>query len=182
MAMATTPDTKLLERSARDGDAGAFGQLLRLWDGDLRGVAWSVARSAAATDDIMQDAYERAFRAIDGFNGESAMKTWLHSIVYRSALDFVRYEDRRAHDDASELGNVATTTSGTQPDVTAVDRSELASVLEACTLEERAMLMLTTGLGYSFDETAAILDMKRGTVASRVGRVRARLSRWEEES
>ena len=103
MAMATTPDTKLLERSARDGDADAFGQLLRLWDGDLRGVAWSVARSAAATDDIMQDAYERAFRAIDGFNGESAMKTWLHSIVYRSALDFVRYEDRRAHDDASAV-------------------------------------------------------------------------------
>ena len=182
MVMATAPDTKLLEQSARGGDAAAFGQLLRLWDRDLRGVAWSVVRSASATDDIMQDAYERAFRAIDGFEGGSSMKTWLHSIVYRSALDSVRYEGRRAHEDVTELGSVAATTPAAHPDVAAVSRSELDSVLESCSPKDRAMLMLTTGLGYSFEETAAILDMKRGTVASRVGRVRARLSRWEEES
>lgn len=177
-----TVELSLLERRARGGDPAAFGELLRTWDGDLRGVAWSVVRSATATDDVMQDAYEKAFRKIDRFDGRSSMKTWLHSIVYRSAIDYVRYEGRRAHDDASELGSVAASEPSVQPESAALSRSELANLLEACTPDQRAMLMLTAGLGYSYDETAEIMGEARGTVASRINRVRARLSRWEEES
>lgn len=175
-------DTKLLETSARKGDSVAFGQLLRVWDGDLRGVAWSVVRSATGTDDVMQDAYERAFRSIEGFDGRSSMKTWLHSIVYRTAIDHIRYEGRRAHDDVTSLATVASAQPDARPESVALSRSELASVLDTCTPEQRAMLMLTAGLGYSFDETAEILGENRGTVASRVGRIRARLFRWEEDA
>jgi len=180
--MTQTADIELLERRARSGDAVAFGQLLRLWDTDLRGVAWSVVRSATATDDIMQSAYERAFRSIDDFDGRASMKTWLHSIAYRTALDYLRYERRRAHGDITELQTVASSEPHAQSESVALSRSELASVLDECTPNQRAMLMLTAGLGYSFDETAEILGVERGTVASRVGRLRSRLSRWEEES
>ncbi len=176
-----TTDLTLLERRARDGDASAFGLLLRQWDHDLRGVAWSVVRSAPATDDVMQDAYERAFRSIENFDGRSSMKTWLHSIVYRSAIDHYRYEGRRQHDDVDTLRDVGTTDAAARPERSALDRAELASVLDDCPPDQRAMLMMTAGLGYSFDETAEILDMNRGTVASRVGRLRNRLTRWEEE-
>ncbi len=177
-----TAEISSLERRARSGDASAFGQLLRLWDHDLRGVAWSVVRSASATDDVMQDGYERAFRSIDRFDGRSSMKTWLHSIIYRTAVDYIRYENRRSHADVTELRAVASAAPEVQPETAALSKAELASVLDDCSPEQRAMLMLTAGLGYSFDETAEILGEKRGTVASRVGRVRARLLRWEEES
>lgn len=110
------------------------------------------------------------------------MKTWLHSIVYRAAIDHVRYEGRRVHEDADELRDVVAAQPASQPERITLHRSELAKVLDQCTPDQRAMLMLTAGLGYSFDETAEILGEKRGTVASRVGRIRARLSRWEEES
>ena len=53
--------------------------MIRQWDHDLRGVVWAVVRSSHATDDVMQTAYEKAFRSLDRFGGRSAMKTWLHS-------------------------------------------------------------------------------------------------------
>ncbi|MDW3180192.1 MAG: RNA polymerase sigma factor [Acidimicrobiia bacterium] len=179
--MTTNADVQLLEGRSRRGDPAAFGQLLRLWDADLRGVAWSVVRSGPSTDDVKQNAYERAFRSIDRFEGKASMKTWLHSIVYRAAIDHIRFEGRRSHEDVTELRLVASHEPQAQPESAAVSRSELASVLQHCSPDQRAMLMLTAGLGYSFDETAEILGENRGTVASRVGRLRKRLSRWEED-
>jgi len=181
LTVLTSDDRSDLEQRARAGDPAAFGRLIRAWDQDLRGVAWSVVRTASGTDDVMQDAYERAFRSLDRFDGRSAMKTWMHSIVYRTAIDHVRYEGRRRHEEVAELRTIAGTDAGSTPDVTVLGREELASVLEDCTPEQRAMLMLTAGLGYSFDETAEMLGESRGTVASRVSRTRARLTRWEEE-
>ncbi len=52
---------------------------------------------------------------------------------------------------------------------------EVQSLLAGLDPEHRALLMLTAGLGYSFDETALIMDMKRGTVASKVGRAKEAL-------
>lgn len=177
----TSPNLGLLERRAQAGDPSAFGQLIRVWDKDLRGVAWSVVRSGPATDDVMQDAYERAFRSIKTFDGGASMKTWLHSIVYRTAIDHYRYEGRRIHDDVDDLRSAPATAARQDPERSALDKTELAEVLEQVPPDQRAMLMLTTGLGYSFDETAEILHVNRGTVASRVSRLKQRLSRWEEE-
>ncbi len=180
LTVVTSDDSFDLEQRARTGDPAAFGQFIRAWDTDLRGVAWSVVRSASATDDVMQNAYERAFRSLDRFDGRSSMKTWLHSIVYRSAIDHVRYEGRRRHDDVDDLRPTAADRTGTSPEARVLAGSEVREVLDSCTQEQRTMLMLTAGLGFSFDETAEILGESRGTVASRVSRLRARLIRWED--
>ena len=172
-------DSLSLEQAARSGDAAAFGALVRAWDQDLRGVAWSVARNTNATDDIMQASYESAFRGLAQFDGRSSMKTWLHAIVYRSAIDQVRYESHRLHDDLANLRT--TSTPKPQPETRAIDKAELAAALETMQPDVRAMLMLTAGLGYSFDETAVIVGQARGTVASRVSRARAELQRWEAD-
>ena len=169
-------ESELEERAGR-GDAAAFGALIRRHDGDLRGVAWSVCRSAHATDDIMQAAYEKAFRSIGRFDQRSSMKTWLHSIVYRTALDHLRYEGRRRHQDL-EVVDLASP----GPDSTAgraIDKQELDSAMERLDPEQRAALMLTAGLGYSFDDAAAITGERRGTIASRVSRARKKMDRWE---
>lgn len=163
-----------LETRARSGDAHAFGSLIRTWDHDLRGVVWAVVRSNHATDDVMQNAYEKAFRAIDGFDGRASLKSWLHSICYRAAIDYVRYEGRRSHDDVSELSVVPES-----PDAAtqAVAGIELELAFDSLDEEQRVLLMLTAGLGYSYDEVAEIVGMPRGTVASRASRARAQLDR-----
>lgn len=183
-----------LQAQARAGDAAAFGQLIRRWDNDLRGVVWSVVRSATHTDDVMQQSYEKAFRSIGSFDGRSSMKTWLHSICYRTAIDHVRYEGRRRHRDIDDLGDaggsvrdvdggwpaMATVPNAEAPDDRVIASIELSEVLDQLDADQRVVLMLTAGLGYSFEETAEIVGMKRGTVASKAGRARKLLSRWEQ--
>ena len=161
-----------LETRARQGDPAAFGELIREWDRDLRGVVWSVVRSAHATDDVMQTAYEKAFRSIDRFDGQASMKTWLHTICLRSAIDHTRYESHRSHDDIVAMASPPTSPDAAASAVASVQLDEAFNSLDGV---ERLLIMLTAGLGYSFDETATIVGMPRGTVASKVGRARDRL-------
>lgn len=160
------------------GDVAAFGAYVRQHDHRLRGVAWAVVRDSHRTDDVMQTAYEKAFRSFDTYDGRAALSTWLHSIVYRTALDELRYEGRRRHDDVDEIGSAAPT--GPDAATSAVDRLELESVLDGLNPADRAALTLTVGLGHSYDEAAEILGERRGTIASRVSRARERLTRWEQ--
>ena len=161
-----------LELAAANGDVRAFATLIRQWDHDLRGVAWSVVRSATATDDVMQSTYERALRSLAGFEGGSSLKTWLHSICYRTAIDHVRHESHRQHGDDSVLETIAATGSTSAQ---ALDRVQLGAALDQLNPDHRSLIMMTAGLGYSFDEVAEIVGVPRGTVASRVGRARAAL-------
>ncbi len=176
-------ETLDLERRARGGEAAAFGLLIRRYDNDLRGVVWSVVRSSHITDDVMQAAYERAFRAISSFDGRSTMKTWLHSICYRAAIDHIRYESRRRHDpiDGEGGADVVRLPTGPSPHDEVSNRMELTHALGTLDPEQRAVMMLTSWLGYSFDETAEITGLRRGTVASKAGRGRRKLRRWETE-
>lgn len=162
-----------LEQRACAGDANAFGLLAERWDRDLRGVVWSVVRSSHATDDVMQAAYERAFRSIGSFNKQASLKTWLHSICYRSALDYLRYEGRRRHDDIDAERSLRVV--GDTADQ-AIARVNLDATFAALAAEDRTLLMLTAGLGHTVDEAATILDMPRGTAASRIRRARQRMA------
>lgn len=158
--------------AARRGEPSAFGRLLRQWDHDMRGVAWAVVREQHAVDDVLQTAYEKAFRSIDGFAGNSSMKTWLHSIVYRAAIDHLRYEGRRRHEGIETLERLPSAGSVSGQ---ATDHMEIVQALATLDHETRAMVMLTGVAGLSFDEVAEITGVARGTVASRVSRARARL-------
>lgn len=158
-----------LEAQARSGDNAAFGQLIRHWDDDLRAAVWSIVRSATETDDVMQVAYEKAFRSLGGFRGDASMKTWLTAICMRAAIDHSRYERRRSHDSTDRLQDIA---SGSSTSRDAITKAELRAVLDRLDPESRGLLMLTVGLGYSFDEAAKMAGLPRGTVASRVARAK----------
>ena len=177
-------DHQLLEQRARQGSAAAFGTLIEGFDRDLRGVVWSVVQSNDATDDVMQVAYEKAFRSIRTFDGRSALKTWLHRICVRAAIDYLRYENRRRHADIdaiAESGPFSQFAASPTHAGRVEDQIEAEQLLADVDPVQRALLMMTLGLGYSFDEVATIMDMKRGTVASKVSRARAQLRLKESE-
>ncbi len=176
--MSRSPDHENLEHRACRGDAVAFGEVIRAYDRDLRAVVWAVVRSGPDTDDVMQVAYEKAFRSIGRFQRRSSLKSWLHTICYRCAIDHARSARRREHDPlpsgAAELGLVGGGALAGADD-TAAARVDLARAFDRLEVDQRVALMLTTGLGYSFDEVAAITGTRRGTVASRASRARRRL-------
>lgn len=173
--MSVLSEEQLVSRAC-EGDPASFGELIRLWDADLRGVAWSVCRSASDTDDIMQRTWEKAFRSIDSFDGRSKLKTWVWSICRRTALDHIRYEGRRKHDPESAMRQWEAHENTSRD---AADRMELSAVLDSLDPETRSLLMMTAGLGLSVDEAAEIAELPRGTAASRIRRARARLTSWD---
>jgi len=154
----------------------AFVEVLRVHDRSLRAMVWSVVRDADAIDDVLQAAYEKAFRSLEQFDGRSQMSTWLHSICYRAAIDHSRYEGRRRHDDLDSVRGVVASAA---VDDQALAGIEFATVMNQLDRDQRVALMLTAGLGYSFDDAAEITGMRRGTLASKASRARKTLARWE---
>jgi RNA polymerase sigma-70 factor (ECF subfamily) len=76
-------------RRVLQGDATAFGGIVERWQGRLVNLAWRFCRDRTMAEDMAQDAFVRAFRALGTFRGESAFSTWLTAIAvnsYRSAV------------------------------------------------------------------------------------------------
>ncbi len=161
-----------LETRAVQGDVAAFGQLIRQFDRQLRSVVWSVVGRQLSVDDVMQAAYEKAFISLGSFNQRSSMKTWLHTICYRTALDQLRYEKQRRHEDIDAISNDA---DGFSTSDAALNAIELERLFSGLSPDHRVLMMLTAGLGFTVDETSEILGVSRGTAASRISRARAKL-------
>ncbi|MFD8708023.1 RNA polymerase sigma factor SigM [Kitasatospora sp. NPDC059648] len=172
-------DAALLARHVA-GDPHAFGQLVtrhrdRLWAVALRTLG---DREEAA--DALQDALVSAFRAAPGFQGRSAVTTWLHRIVVNACLDRARRSATRRttplDDDPQRLdGLVGTAEPADSPVVRAEVHRELTAALAELPVEQRAALVLVDMQGYPVAEAAELLGVPVGTVKSRCARGRARL-------
>lgn len=156
-------------------DAAAFVAALREHDDYLRGLVRAVVRDGDAVDDVMQAAYERAYRALDRFDGRSSLRTWLHTICYRTAVDHIRYRSSRptvSLDAAANPSSIAARASISGEVIVDLEAIDLLARLDP---EQRMLLYLTAALGLSYDDVADLVDMPRGTVASKVSRAKDRL-------
>jgi RNA polymerase sigma-70 factor (ECF subfamily) len=154
-----------------------FEALLRANDRRLRALAYRMVGSDV--DDVLQQAYLKAFLQRSTFRGDSSVATWLHRIVYTTALDHLRTADRRDRRDRLQLRSAGTDlVRDTSDDV--VDRMALEAALDELPVDQRAVLVLVDAQGMSYDDAAAVLDVAPGTIASRLSRarsaVRARLT------
>lgn len=160
-----------LIRRAQNNDHQAFAQLLREHDDDMRRLVYRVMRSASLIDDVLQDAYLKAFRSIGKFDQRSKFRTWLYTIVYRTCLDAIRYNDRRPVEPLSLIHDEPDPASRFDDQVVASSRIQY--VLDRISPDQRVALLLVDREGLSFDEAAEVIDVPIGTVASRVARARA---------
>jgi RNA polymerase sigma-70 factor (ECF subfamily) len=160
-----------------DGDADAFGEVVRRHRDRLWGVALRTLGDREEAADALQDALVSAFRASSAggaaaFRAESAVTTWLHRIVVNACLDRVRRSASRPADPWPEHDLPA-------PGPDAMAARELALDLEAAlaTLpaEQRAALVLVDMYGWSVQDAAEVLECPAGTIKSRCSRGRARL-------
>ncbi|MCL4120398.1 UNVERIFIED_CONTAM: hypothetical protein GTU68_044590 [Idotea baltica] len=137
----------------------------------MRGVVWRLVRSRDEMDDILQDAYLKAWRSLDGFRGEAAFSSWLYRIVYTTALDHVKAVARRriVPLDESAVGTV------TDASEQIVDADALQQALAELPADQLAVVSLVDGQGESYDTVADLLGISAGTVGSRLSRARAQL-------
>ncbi|MFD7642882.1 RNA polymerase sigma factor SigM [Kitasatospora sp. NPDC059795] len=179
--MAEEPtDAELLARHTA-GDPDAFGLLVHRHRDRLWAVAVRTLGDREEAADALQDALVSAFRAAAGFQGRSAVTTWLHRIVVNACLDRARRGAvRRADSLDQHPGGPADTALGTSEGaeshaVRAETRREVADALAALPADQRAALVLVDMQGYPVAEAAEVLGVPVGTVKSRCARGRARL-------
>jgi RNA polymerase sigma-70 factor, ECF subfamily len=155
-----------LVRAAQRGSEEAVAELFaRHWD-DARRAALLVTGDRAAAEDIAQEAFLAALRALPRFDLRRPLRPWLHRIVVNRAIDFARARALRAEVGADAAGEP---TAAHEPAGPPLDE-DLAAALLALGVEQRAVIVLRYLLDFTPGEIAALLDLPRGTVNSRLRR------------
>jgi RNA polymerase sigma-70 factor (ECF subfamily) len=159
-----------LALAARGGDAGAMAALVRGTQAEVWRFTAALVDPGAA-DDLTQETFLRAFRALTGFEGRSSVRTWLLGIARRVCADHLRAVVRRRRLDARLAAQAYTEIPHPDP----AHRLGADDLLGRLSEERRTAFVLTQVLGLSYAEAAAVEDVPVGTIRSRVARARDEL-------
>jgi RNA polymerase sigma-70 factor (ECF subfamily) len=174
------PDDLLIRR-ARDGDTGAFGELVERHQTRIYAVCLRILADPEEARDAAQDAFITAFRKLEQFRGDAAFTTWLHRIAVNACYDALRRAKRRpmlhavdAADDERlpEPGPPSPDHAGEIAGTVDAIRA-LASIPE----DFRVVLVLADIEDLPYEEVALVLEVPVGTVKSRVHRGRIALGK-----
>jgi len=174
-------DQQLVERAQR-GDKRAFELLVEKYQRKLGRLLARFIRDPAEVEDVTQEAFIKAYRALPAFRGDSAFYTWLYRIGINTAKNYlmalgrraptsteVEAEDAEGFEDAEQLRDINT------PESMLLSK-EIATTVNAA-IEElpeelRTAIQLREIEGMSYDDIARIMDCPIGTVRSRIFRAR----------
>jgi RNA polymerase sigma-70 factor (ECF subfamily) len=163
-AEATPRADAALVRAAQRGSEEAVEALFRRHWRRAHRAAYLIVRDDAAAEDIAQEGFLAAMRALDRFDRRRPFRPWLHRIVVNRAIDHARARKLRREVGEEAAGEPAAGESagGIDPD--------LSAALAELDPEQRAAIVLRYLLEYTPGEIARMLDLPRGTVNSRLRR------------
>ncbi|MBF0369608.1 MAG: RNA polymerase sigma factor RpoE [Magnetococcales bacterium] len=170
---------QLLVEKAKKGDNKAFELLVRKYQGKIGSVISRFVSDPQKVQDLTQEAFLKAYRALANFRGEAAFYTWLYRIAVNTAKNFLLSKDRTVPLDDMELENadrVAPQLRDHDTPERRVLRDEMVKRLEVAieTLAPamKKAIVLRDLEGMSYDEISEIMDCPIGTVRSRIFRGR----------
>ncbi len=165
------PDDDHLARAAAAGDRQAYESIYRRHAPRLYAVVWRLCGGQAArADDVLQDTFIRAWRALPQFRFESALATWLHRLAVNTAL-----MDLRARRAEGEPADEAVLADLPARDACQAQRIDLERALETLPPRARAVLVLHDIEGWKHHEIAEALDMAVGSSKAQLHRARGLL-------
>lgn len=167
-----------LVRRALAREAGAFRAIIKTHNQRLYRIARGVVRNDAEAEDIVQEAYMRAFASLDSFRGDASLATWLSRIVINEALGRLRKRKRvvavRDNPEAEIIRFPLNPND--DPERTMAQRQILGLVERATdSLPDvyRTVFVARVIEGLSIEETAEVLGIRPETVKTRLHRARA---------
>ncbi len=172
-------DQQLVKRAQR-GDTRAFDLLVLKYQGRIAALISRYVNNSAEVEDVAQEAFIKAFRALPKFRGESAFYTWLYRIAANAAKNHLVAKGRRPTsdadvDDAEYFEEAAGLRDSESPEDTLLG-NELAEVvrsaLDNLPEELRMALTLREFDGLSYEDIAEVMACPVGTVRSRIFRAR----------
>jgi RNA polymerase sigma-70 factor (ECF subfamily) len=172
-------DDKLVKR-AKKGDSRAFDLLVLKYQGRVAQLVSRYVNNAAEVEDVTQEAFIKAYRALPKFRGDSAFYTWLYRIAANAAKNHLVALGRRpttdlALDDSESYEVPGRLKDNESPDEVIMGQQlevVISQAIDALPLELKAALTLREFEGLSYDEIAEVLECPIGTVRSRIFRAR----------
>ena len=176
---ASDTDQQLVQRAQR-GDLRAFDLLVLKYQGRIAALISRYVSDAGEVEDVTQEAFIKAYRALGKFRGDSAFYTWLYRIAANAAKNHLVAKGRRPGadatiEDAEGYDEGGLLSESASPEALAMGK-ELAEVVESALNELpdelKAALILREFDGLSYDDIADVLGCPVGTVRSRIFRAR----------
>ncbi|MDF9409871.1 MULTISPECIES: sigma-70 family RNA polymerase sigma factor [Pelotomaculum] len=175
-------ETSILVKRAKENDLSAFEELVRIHQNKVYALCLKFSDSRDDAQDLAQDAFIQAYRALGSFRNEANFGTWLHRITVNICLN-ARRKNRNVHiyldePHQSESGGEIRheVASGEGDPLRALEEKEFRGIVQAAlqslSPEHRAVLVLREIEGYSYEEVAEMLGCSLGTVKSRLSRAR----------
>ena len=185
---ASDTDQQLVQRAQR-GDLRAFDLLVLKYQGRIAALVSRYVSDAGEVEDVTQEAFIKAYRALGKFRGDSAFYTWLYRIAANAAKNHLVAKGRRPGadatiEDAEGFDEGGLLSESASPEALAMGE-ELADVVESALKELpdelKAALTLREFDGLSYDEIADVLECPVGTVRSRIFRAREAIDQRVKE-
>jgi RNA polymerase sigma-70 factor, ECF subfamily len=173
---------RLLVARCQQGDKRAFELLVSKYQRKINRLVSRLVRDAAEIEDVTQEAFIKAYRALPQFRGESAFYTWLYRIAINTAKNYLASQGRRAptttdndaeeaetFDDADQLRDINT------PESLLMSKQvgdTVSRAMDALPEELRTAIQLREIEGMSYEDIAVAMGCPIGTVRSRIFRAR----------
>ena len=177
---AEVPDVALVQR-VQQGDRRAFDQLVQRYQHKVLKLVMRYVRNHAEAEDVAQEAFLKAYRAIQSFRGDSAFYTWIYRIAVNPAKNYIASRGRRVSEskvdieDAERIDGGEALKDADNPEGE-LARDELKKVIDKAIADLpqdlRSAVTLREFDGLSYEEIAEIMDCPVGTVRSRIFRAR----------
>lgn len=187
-AQALSEDALLVEK-AIGGDADAFGQLVEKYSALVYRTVFFDVRNREDAEDLSQEVFIKAYKALAGFRRDSEFSTWIYRISKNTVYDYIRKNAREktiplsemsAGDDSDREYEIPDDSGKYEPERTVLRKeteSMIGSAIASLSEEHRDILIMRDIEGYSYAEIAAILSLEEGTVKSRISRARSALKK-----
>lgn len=181
-------DQVLVER-VRNGDRDAFDLLVRKYQHKVANLVSRYVYDSAEVEDVSQEAFIKAYRAIKGFRGDSAFYTWLYRIAVNTAKNHLVAQGRRPPNTDVDAGDAEQIEAGRMMrEIGTPESNTLSKELAECVTRAvaelpqdlRVAITLRELEGLSYEEIATVMDCPIGTVRSRIFRAREAIDKEME--
>ena len=170
------PDMAELVTAAKAGDKKAFTELVEATKADMFTLAFRLTGNTEDAQDVVQDAYIKAFKSLKRFRGDAKFTSWMYRITANCATDHLVKRSRNRHDAIDDTTEAVDERPGPEARLgTADERRVLSEALQSLPADMRAVVVLRDVYDLPHEAIAAELGISEGAAKVRLHRARRKL-------